>query len=348
MAATHVGYGSAGLAFERLRLGRSINLWKSFPFTRVQEDPSNGDVVWENFLSFVGTSIAANRGNYWGKDTGWTSFEATTTGTIQPSATDFPIPGTGAMGIGTAGSSLGVIKLRNVTTAHNSTQMEMGGGANGAAANGIYGLGSNASVTVPGAGTLPKLYFECRIRFPQNANNGLFVGLCTPGKTSAINTIFSAADVLGPLNAIGFGVTPVASTGFATSATKIQPFYASAGGAIQAANQSGFTGSVGGIPSTADYPGSVAALVPAANVAGLLTDFTKIGFVFDPSDVQPLRFYQDGVLLATQTLSQIVAANWPSNGQLTPTIYTQSTGSNTASVGIDVDWVCIGQTMNIE
>lgn len=347
--------GPGALAVERVNPGRSAVVWGNWPWLRGLEYPTIGDSRFENFQSWNGGAVASNRGNYQGDATGWTSFESSTTAasTITPTTADFPIPGTAARALGTAGAALGVITMANATSgaAHNGAIMELGGGANGASTSGPYALPPGATVTAPTAGQFPKLFFEARVRFNQTSGASAFLGFQAPGASASAIIVINASDVIQIRNAIGFAVNSVATTGFATSATKIQPYYGAASAANQVANTTNFVGNVGGIPSSADYPGGNTALVPAANaVAGVLTDFTKLGFVFDAlsPDGNCLKFYQDGVLLAQQSLSQIVAANWPSDAQLTPTLVVKNTGTSTGPTSMDLDWVCWAQQITAE
>jgi hypothetical protein len=342
-AATAVGYASAGIATERARMGRSDCVWKNFPWLRMIESNRYGGAVFTDFVTFNGTAVASNVGNYWFDGGGFTTWEDTS-GSVATLATDFPLSTiTNSTYPPATGLAFGAIELATVATINKGITAQFGGGANGASNHGMFAVPPNVIVTSPSTGQLPKLYFEARVRFPQNANLTMVLGLATPGKTASANGIIASGSALAANNAIGFAITSLASTGFATSLTAIQPFYGSSGGAFTVANQTGFVGSVGGIPSTASYIGATQSPV----VAGVLTDWTKLGFVFDPSQPTALQYFQDGVLLAQQTISQLVAANWPSFAQLTPTIAIQSSLASTA-VKLDVDWIGIAQVIDIE
>ena len=337
MAANRVNYASASLSFERNRYGRSPCIWARgassvFPILQATEDSNDGEFIHDTFMSWGGGAVASKLGNYTGDSAAWHSFEDTGC-TIKLSAVDNP------SGVATSVNGLGVIKMVSAATAHINAAMEFAGTANASGAGlGAYGLGGGALATAPLSGSRPKIFFEARVRFAQAAAAGAFIGLAMPNKTASANLLMNGSDVFQVTDAIGFALSPVASTGLATSATKLQPFYSHVGAAITAAGQSGFVGNTGGIPGQSTYAGQL--ITPV--VAGVITDFTKLGFVVDPDDVQPLRFYQDGFLLATQTLSQIVAANWPSFVPLNPLFYLQATGSGGAAVELDIDWVDIG------
>lgn len=215
-------------------------------------------------------------------------------------------------GIEAVGNAFGTIRLATGAAAHNSVALE-GLGAQ-------YGLGSNAAVTIPVANTFPKLYFEARVRFNQSTVQSAFIGLGDPGLTSGMNTLFSSGDVYQQKNVIGWRING------ATSTTAINAGYGASGvGWVTAAS--------GAVPTT-------------------LTNWTKLGFVFDPFDVQPLRYYQDGVLIAQQglttagNLTGITAASWPSNVALVPLLYLQAQGSGGAQVTLDVDWIAVGELLD--
>ncbi len=329
MAATKTVYATASLATERALLRRSGIIWNqgsnSFPWAQVAEDNNVGDFLWDNFLCWMGTVIASNLGNYVGSGTAWHSFEASGA-SLKLSAADNP---TGYAG---SGVGFGVLKMVTGATAHNSVQMELGGTANAVGTSiGAFGVGSNAAATVPSGTSLPKLFFETRVRFVQSTVQSAFIGLAVPNKTSGVNTVYNGSDVYQNMNCIGFQLDG------ATDTTKLNAIYGIAASAPVVVGN-------GGVPSTAAYAGQNVTPV----VAGALTDFTKIGFVFDPTNVQALRFYQDGYLLGSQTLPQITAAKWPSNVPLNVLYYLQAEGAGGASVEMDVDWVAIGQLLNLE
>ncbi len=348
-AGVGVAYASAGISSERTRMGRSNCVWnrggaQSFPFLRMIEANQYGSAMFTDFVTFNGTAVASNIGNYWFDGGGFTSFEDTSS-SIACLSTDFPLSTiAGSTYPPAVGLQFGAIELATVATINKGVTVQFGGGANGASNKGMFAVPANVIVTTPSANQLPKLFFEARVRFPQNTSMTAVIGMATPGKTAAANGIIASGSALAANNAIGFAVVNLTSTGFlGATPGAIQPFYGSVGGAFTVANQTGFTGSIGGIPSTSSYIG--AAQSPA--VAGLLTDWTKLGFVFDATQPAALQFYQDGILLAQQTLSQLVAANWPGFAALTPTIAIQSSLASTA-VKLDVDWVGAGQVIEIE
>lgn len=364
-AANVVGYASANLSTERARMGRQFALWgrggNGFPWESVRENNSLGDVFYENFLTWAQQTITTTPavGTYvGGNGTPWKSSEGTTTlGSIIQNAADIPVGVTGSLIPPAVGLCNGAVRLSTNagTTAHNECAMEPGGLL---AAKGNFGLPSSAAVNVPIPGQLPKVYFEARVRFAQTTLMAMFLGLAAP-TNAGHNTMFSGADVAQKISAIGFWINPV-SDGltphqWAISAAQIQPGYAvtAAGATISNAATATFVGNVGGIPSTTDYPGNSAATAyngQTVTPTPLLTDFTKLGFVLDPTDPAglALRFYQDGVQIAAQTISQLVAANWPSNVPLNPLVYIQSTGAGTTAQVLSMDWIIAATQLAVE
>lgn len=176
-------------------------------------------------------------------------------------------------------------------------------------ASGSYGVSSTS-------GALPKLYFEARVRFnlAGAANTAAYyVGMATPGLATANNTLFNSSDALITSSQNYIGFTSVNSG-------TINGMYAK--GAAQTN-----VGTAGAIPTT-------------------LTQWTKLGFVFDPFNVQPLRYYQDGTLLYAAT--SLPSTNWPTNVALTPTIVYQLGGSGTTDILLDVDWIAVGTVLQVE
>lgn len=315
MAANRVTYAPSTQAAEQGRLGRSGLVWGDFPVASLQEDNSLGALLFDNFLNFGGgpTATAITSGNqntYAGTDSTWRSAEFTG-GSIKMTGTDNP------NGASILLSAVGALRMATPATAHADVTMELASTLQSVSQSGLgmFGVGGNAAATVPVAGSLPKLYFEARVRFNQAVTQSLFLGLCVPNKTSAIQSIFGAADVYVTMNAIGFQINGLAS------ATAINAGYGIAGTALTT------VGSAGAVPGT-------------------LTNWTKLGFIFDPTDQSALRFYQDGVLLGQQTLSQITAANWPSNVPLTPTVCIHTIAASVAS--LDIDWISVGQILSVE
>jgi hypothetical protein len=306
-AANKVQYASGSVTTEQGRRGRSAIIWKDFPVAQVSEDPTNGAYFMEDFLCLGGTVIASTAGNYFGNNSAWHSFESSGSSVLL-SGTDVPNQGN------SVSRALGVVKLRTAATDDLAVGMELGGGPNQAGAGlGAFGVGSTAAVTVPTPGSLPKLVFECRVRWPQVASGNVFLGLAVPNQTSAANTVFSTSNAIVNSNMIGFYT-------LAAAASTINAVY----------------GVAAGVPTSV---GTGTAPSTAAN-------FTKLGFIFDPMAVYPLRYYQDGVLLGQKKLSEITAAAWPSNVALNPLIY--ALASTTTVTGIDVDWIAVGQLMGVE
>ncbi len=291
-----------------------------------------------NFLAWVGGAVASNKANYSTEAAPWHSWEGTGA-SIVTLATDFPVGVTGSLIPPGVGLAMGAVEMATGATAHKTVTIEPGGSANGANANGMFAVPSSAIVTAPVAGQYPKLYFEARVRFGQVTAMAAFIGMSLPGQTSADNTFFNSSDVFQIANLIGFVINPVATTGLLTSATKIQPVYSAASAALHTPT----VATTGGIPSSADYAGQ--SLTPA--VPGLLTDWTKLGFLVDATDPASVcvRWYQDGILLAQETLAQISAANWPSAAQLTPCVSAQTSAS--ANKKLDLDWLYAGQILEV-
>jgi hypothetical protein len=177
---------------------------------------------------------------------------------------------------------------------------------------GQFGLPANAAATKPLPNALPKLFFEIRIRFNQSTTQSVFLGLATPGQTSGANTMFTSADAWVNLATIGFRING------ATSTTAINAGYGTTTAWTTAAS--------GAVPTT-------------------LTNYTKLGFKFDATKDKCLSFFQDDVVIKELALGDLVAANWPSNVALTPTLYIQSTGSGAAAVTMDPDWIACGQLL---
>lgn len=314
------GGGNTG---ERNRRGLSQALWLPMPWEKIKENPDLGSIKFIDFESLAGDAVASNAGMYNCDGAGFRTFEGTG-GSMLISNTDNP------NGPYTPGLGLGVLKMLTAATAHINNAIEFASGANVAGA-GSYGVGGAAALTIPSGPTAPILIFEARIRFVQSTVQSAFLGMAVPNKTSGINTVFNGSDVYQNMNCIGFQINGAAST------TVINSIYGVAASAP--VNVS----ATGGVPSTAAYPGTN--LVPA----GLLTDFTKIGFCFNPLDPnQPLAFYQDGILLGFQTMQGITATKWPSNVPLNPLLYLQAQGAGGAAVELDVDWIAVGQGTAIE
>jgi hypothetical protein len=366
MAANKVTYSSASILQARATMGRSPVLWGSgggsFNPEMVREDNNLGDALYTNFLNFTSPVATTANQNVYVADGGvsFRSWEGTSAGGNGIGGiSDIPVGVTGSLIPPAVGLAFGAIELNTGTTINETYAIESGNigipaGPTGTM-TGTFALPSSAATTAPVAGQLPKLFFETRVRFKQILNASIFIGLAKPNDTSTGILYFTAGNVWVPQTAIGFIVNSTAGAGgLNVSGQQIQPFYGVttmqvANGSQTLGTANTFQGTVGGIPSSTDYPGNPASTAyTGTTTADLLTNWTKLGFVVDATgpDGVLLEFYQDNVLLADLTLSQIVGAQWPSNVALTPAFAIQN---KTAVVRqLDIDWLACGQHLSVE
>ncbi len=190
----------------------------------------------------------------------------------------------------------GVIELATTSSTSNTVAMEAG-----------YGIAGSMAIT---GNVLPRVAFEARVAINKTAVTGLdtFIGLCeTGGATNQF--LISSSDAMNQKTQIGFySLTAAPTTIVATY---------------------GKNGSAAVVPTQITAGAYVA---PVSSV----TQFTKLGFVYDPSLSPYLRYYQDGVLMAT--VADCSASTFPTGLVVTPLIYLQSDASAAAVVKFDMDW----------
>lgn len=284
---------------------RSPIIWANFPWSAIFEQNlgQGGDFLWENWLGLSYPAVGSNLTQLHGSSSsGWQAWVGTGA-TITGLTVDEP---TGPSG---QSVSFGTIRLTTGTNAaHTSVGFQLG------KESGSFGLSSTS-------GSMPKQFFEARVRFNTAGGTGTadyFLGMATPGLMTGNNTIFSTADALVTSSQYFIGFTSV------NSAT-INPMYAANAAQTNVTNGTG----AGSIPST-------------------LTNWTKLGFFYDPTfqggNGPLLQYFQDGALLGYSQLKP--SSNWPSAQPLTPTFVVQLGGTSTTSVLFDIDWIAVGQSLD--
>lgn len=156
--------------------GPSGNIWRSrFRLDQMQNDPSKGYVLFDDFKNFGGT-VASNVGSYASQSGSWKSYEDTGGSIAQ-----------------LAGEITGVIRLSTSTTDNHETWLSSCGNA------GVLGMISDT------AGSKYLQAFEARVRFGQVTDTfNSFVGMSEEGLAAA-DTV-SDAGAMASKDFLGFRV----------------------------------------------------------------------------------------------------------------------------------------------